>query len=144
MPWTKYAAAHKKHGRGPDKGQRLHQPRRARKNGAAQAALHPRKNRFAAAPAEVQPAVVEFDDGRDEAVNAHRHDGGDGGQHQHPGSERGVRDRPQCNDDDLGREYEIGAHSALDLLLLDRDEVGFGVGERIISSASCAESSALL
>ena len=74
-----YASAHKEHGRGAGHGQPPHQPGCASKNGTAQAALHPGKRRFAAALAEVLPAVVELDDAPDEAVNAHRHDDGDGG-----------------------------------------------------------------
>jgi hypothetical protein len=62
---------------------------------------------------------------------------------EHPGNERGARDRPQRNDDDLGREDEVSAHGALDLVLLDRSQVAAGSVSACISSASCAASSAL-
>ena len=42
-----------------------------------------------------------------------------------------LRHRPQRDDDDLGREDEVGAHGALDLVLLERHQVDRGVGERM-------------
>ena len=42
-----------------------------------------------------------------------------------------FRHRYQRNNDDLGREYENGAHGALDLVLLDRYQVRGGVDERL-------------
>jgi hypothetical protein len=53
-----------------------------------------------------------------------------------------VGHRAQRDHDDLGRQDEVGAHRALDLVLLERHQVDLRVGQRLVSSAWSASSSA--
>ncbi len=82
------------------------------------------------APAEVQAGVVELDDAGDEAVHADGHEHRDAGHHRDPRHERRVGDDAERDHDDLRRQDEVGADRALDLLLLQRDEIDGGIGER--------------
>ena len=51
-------------------------------------------------------------------------------QHHHLLHERRVGDGAQRDDDDLGRQDEVGADRALDLVFLERHQVDRRVGQR--------------
>ncbi|MCY1511155.1 hypothetical protein D9M68_455540 [compost metagenome] len=121
------AAAHEEHGGRAGHRQALHEPRRRRQDAAAQGA-----RRRAAALAQVQARVVQLHDAGHEAVDAHRHDQRDADQHAELRRERLALHGAQCDGDDFRREDEVGAHRALDLVLLDRDHVDRGVGHGLL------------
>ena len=92
-----------------------------------------------------RPDVVELDDAGDQAVDADRHQQRDADQHRDLRDEGGVGHRAERDRDDLGREDEVGAHRALDLVLLERDQVDRRDRPApAASSAWCASSSAWL
>ena len=111
-------------------------------HGAARRMPRPRRaaRRALRAAAQVQPGVVELHDAGDEAVDADRHDRA----RCRPAPPRCVREglprhRAERDRDDLGREDEVGAHRALDLVLLERDQVDRRVGHRLRAArAWCA------
>jgi hypothetical protein len=68
--------------------------------------------------AQVQAGVVQLDDAGDQAVDADRHQAAMPTSTP-PGSEAARRDGAQRDHDDLGRQDEVGADRALDLVLLE-------------------------
>ena len=121
------AAAHQEHRRRAGHREALHQPRRRCQDAAPQSL-----RRAAAAAAQRQPGVVELDDAGHEAVDTHRHHDGHAREHQHLRRERGVGHGAQRDGDDLGREDEVGANRALDLVLLEGHQVDRRVGQRLL------------
>ena len=118
------AAAHQEHGSSAHHRQRLHQVRRQPQDAVA-AGLR----EAADLAAQVQAQIVQFDDATHQPVHAHRHGNGDGAQHHHLPAEIGRGDRAQGNGDDFGRQDEVSAHRAFDLVALEADHVGGRVGQ---------------
>ena len=79
--------------------------------------------------AQVQPGVVELDDAGDQPVDADRHEDRDADQHRDLRRRTARCDGAERDRDDLGRQDEVGAHRALDLVLLERDQVDRRVGQ---------------
>jgi hypothetical protein len=102
-----------------DKG--FHQPRCHAHDAAAQGLGH-----GARAAAEPQAQVIELDDASDEAVDTRRHDQRNAHQHTDLGNKGRSRHCAQRDGNDLGREDEIGADSALDLVALELHQVHSG------------------
>ena len=80
--------------------------------------------------AQVQAQVVELDDAADQAVDTHGHQQRDADQHRQLRPEILPGHGAQGDGDDLGREDEVGAHRALDLVLFHLRQVDGGVGQR--------------
>ncbi len=125
------APTDQEHRRGAGDRQALHQPRRQSQDRTSQPALRPWPCAVAGLARQRQPAVIELDDGRHEAVDADRHDQRDARQHRQLGRERRLCNRPERDRDDLGRKNEIGAHGALDLVTLQCRQIGVRVDESL-------------
>jgi hypothetical protein len=91
---------------------------------------------------QVQAEVVELDDAGHQPIHAHRHQQRDADQHRHALAERGRGHGAEGDHHDLGRQDEVGAHRALDLVLLEGDQVDVGVGQGLQRLAVLASSSA--
>jgi hypothetical protein len=77
-----------------------------------------RPTAFALVSDEEQTSVVQLHDAGDQAVNSECHDVSDRNQHADLDRECLVRHRAERDYDDLGRENEVGAERALDLVML--------------------------
>jgi hypothetical protein len=117
------AAAHQEHRGRAGHRQRLHEPRCRPQDAAAQ-----RLRCRARALAQVEARVVELHDAGHQAVHADGHDQRDADQHAQLRREGLALHGAQRDGDDFGREDEVGAHRALDLVLFHRDHVDRGVG----------------
>ncbi len=126
------AAADQEHRGGARHRQQLHEPRRRAQDAArrARAAIARTTRRRRSRGAQVQAGVVELHDAGDEPVDADGHQ-----RSRSPTStatwvaKRRVGHDAERDHDDLGGEDEVGAHRALDLRLLERDEVDRRIGE---------------
>jgi chromate transporter len=120
------AAADQEHRGGAGDRKEFHEPgREAQQRGADRAACPAR------APAQRNTEVVELHDAADESVHADGHDQRDRHEHREPRHERLRGDGAERDHDDLGREDEVGAHRAFDLVALERDHVNAFVRERL-------------
>ncbi|MNL11982.1 hypothetical protein D3C87_1328410 [compost metagenome] len=71
----------------------------------------------------MQPQIVQLDDTGHQPVHADRHRNGNDGQHRHLAREIRARHRPEADDDDFGRQDEVGPNGALDLVAFKRNHV---------------------
>ncbi len=97
----------------------------------------------ATAHRQVNPQVVDLDDAGDQSINAHGHQRADRDEHAELYAQRRRGDGSQGDDDDLGRQNEIGANSALDLVLLEGYKVDFRVSKRFLSCSFSSSSARL-
>ena len=130
------AAAHEEHGGRAQHAERLHQPGRGTQQPTAQAAQATSGGAVALKAGQRQAGVIQLDDGRHQAINADRQDDGHQGHHAELGEQGGAGHTAQGDGDDLGREDEVGADGATDLVLLQRHQVhrwiGQGFGQRSV------------
>ncbi len=117
------AAADQEHRGGARDRQELHQPRCAVEQAASERCPCP------ALLCQMHAGVVQFHDACDQSIDADRHRQGDQHQHQCLLGEGPPVDHAERQHDDLRRKYEVGPYRALDLVLLERDEVHFLIGQ---------------
>jgi hypothetical protein len=119
------AAADHEHRRRADHRQRLHQQRRGQ-----QQALADRSRERAAPGQQVEPEIVHLDDAGDDAIDADGHQEADPREHRDLRGEGLVGDGAERDDDDFGREHEVGADRPLDLVGFERRQVDRFVAQR--------------
>ena len=88
---------------------------------ATERALSARQAALALVTAEEQTGVVQLHDAGDQAIDADCHNDSDRDQHADLDHECLLRHRAERDHDDLGRENEVGANCAFDLVTLEGD-----------------------
>ena len=106
------ATSNGEHRGSPGKRQELHQPWREPDNSSTTGTRQTLMKPVAGSQAEIETDVIQFDDAGDQTIDPDCHQHGDQGKHGQLPAERGFADCSERNDDNLGRQDEIGADGA--------------------------------